>query len=183
MEGFFSTFFTAMWIIVPMGVANMAPVLVRGIPFMNTRIDGGRMLAGKPLFGSHKTWRGLIAAVLFGEMAFLLLAWIGKMGSLSTWEGAEIYARASWFTGFFIGLGAILGDLAKSFFKRRVGIPSGKPWIPFDQVDYLLGGLIALSCFAEIEFGHALAVLLIGVVLHITVNHVGYAVGMRETRW
>ncbi|KAA0006124.1 MAG: CDP-archaeol synthase, partial [Thermoplasmata archaeon] len=38
--------------------------------------------------------------------------------------------------------GALLGDIVESFFKRRVGKERGEDWIPFDQVDFLIGALI-----------------------------------------
>src|SRR4051812_27852644 len=43
--------------------------------------------------------------------------------------------------GAWIGLGALSGDLVKSFAKRRRGILPGQAWIPFDQIDWLLGAL------------------------------------------
>jgi hypothetical protein len=32
-------------------------------------------------------------------------------------------------------------DSVKSFVKRRVGIAPGAPWIPFDQLDFVIGAL------------------------------------------
>ena len=37
--------------------------------------------------------------------------------------------------------GALLGDIVESFFKRRAGKERGEDWIPFDQLDFLLGAL------------------------------------------
>ena len=42
---------------------------------------------------------------------------------------------------FSICFGALIGDIIESFFKRRVGIERGKNWIPFDQLDFILGVL------------------------------------------
>jgi len=42
---------------------------------------------------------------------------------------------------FSICFGALLGDIVESFFKRRKGIERGKDWIPFDQLDFIIGVL------------------------------------------
>jgi CDP-2,3-bis-(O-geranylgeranyl)-sn-glycerol synthase len=52
--------------------------------------------------------------------------------------------------GFLLGLGAMAGDAAKSFFKRRLGIAPGHPWIPFDQIDFQIGALLLAGHRAEI---------------------------------
>jgi len=40
-----------------------------------------------------------------------------------------------------ICFGALIGDIIKSFFKRRIGKKRGQDWIPFDQIDFILGVL------------------------------------------
>ena len=42
---------------------------------------------------------------------------------------------------FSICIGALLGDIIESFFKRRIGKSRGENWIPFDQIDFILGVL------------------------------------------
>lgn len=69
-------------------------------------LDGGITLAdGRPLFGSTKTVRGVLAAVaLTAAAASALGAGLG--------------------VGAMIGAFAMLGDLGSSFVKRRLGIRS-----------------------------------------------------------
>jgi len=38
--------------------------------------------------------------------------------------------------------GALLGDIVESFFKRRMGKERGEDWIPFDQLDFVVGALL-----------------------------------------
>lgn len=171
------------WAILPLGIANMAPVLVKRIRLLEKPLDAGHLWRGQPLFGSHKTWRGLVAATIFGQVIFFILAWLGNYGAWKNFDNLLHYSALPYYTGALLGLGAILGDLVKSFFKRRFGIASGKSWIPFDQIDYLLGGLIALSCVSEVKPAAAILILLFGVILHIIVNHIGYFLGIRETKW
>jgi len=40
-----------------------------------------------------------------------------------------------------ICFGALIGDIVESFFKRRIGKVRGQDWIPFDQLDFILGAL------------------------------------------
>lgn len=92
-------------------------------------LDRGMLLPdGRPLFGPHKTMRGVLGAVLLG----------GGLG------GAVL--------GFPFGLGlalgalSMLGDLASSFVKRRLGLPSGRDIPGLDQaVEGALPLLLAAS--------------------------------------
>jgi len=86
-------------------VANATPVLLG--TFLGTRwawpVDGGRQLRdGRPVFGSSKTWRGLIAGVLATTAVAALL---GRPALLGCAAGAL----------------ALSGDLCASFAKRRLG--------------------------------------------------------------
>lgn len=89
--------------------AHGAPILAAWL--MGARLaqplDGGQLfLDGRPLLGPHKTWRGLIAALL---MATLLASVLG-LGAIN---------------GMLLALLAMLGDLASSFIKRRLALPAG----------------------------------------------------------
>lgn len=51
--------------------------------------------------------------------------------------------------GLYLGIGAWVGTTTNTFLKRRLGIARGQHFIPFDQVDFLLGGtLFYMSAFA-----------------------------------
>jgi TolB-like protein len=57
-----------------------------------------------------------------------------------------IYATVAWLMwvlGQQAGVGAMAGDSAKSFVKRRLRIPPGRPWLPFDQVDFVMSSLFS----------------------------------------
>ena len=87
------------------GTANSAPVIARklfGIRFSQP-VDGGVLMNDQqPLFGSSKTWRGLLAAIACS-------AAIAHLMGLSALLGA----------GF--GAVSIAADLLASFTKRRLG--------------------------------------------------------------
>lgn len=80
----------------------------------------------RPLFGAHKTWRGLAAGALASAMVGALLpcgAWVGL--------------------GF--GLLALCGDLASSFVKRRMHWKSGYDAPLLDQLPESLLPLIVFN--------------------------------------
>lgn len=56
-----------------------------------------------------------------------------------------------WF-GLTMGLAAMVGDAVKSFFKRRIGIAPGLPWIPADQLDFVFAGILVLSLWVPLAW-------------------------------
>jgi hypothetical protein len=81
------------------------------------------------------------------------------------------------------GLAAMLGDSTKSFVKRRLEIPPGKPWIPADQLDYAVAGLIALSVWYRPDWGDVLTVLALSFAGSIIINRLSYWLGIKSTPW
>lgn len=82
---------------------------------------------GKPLFGHHKTWRGLVAGILACALVAPLLG-------LTVATGA----------GF--GAAALLGDALSSAVKRRFALRPGSEILGLDQ---LPEALLPLVLFAE----------------------------------
>ena len=97
--------------------------------------------------------------------------------------------------GAIIGTFALIGDAVKSYFKRRRGKEGGAPWVPFDQLDFVVFGLLAMAAFSWILppgwVWHALTddwltlatLLLLTPILHVLVNRVGYWLGLKKVPW
>jgi CDP-2,3-bis-(O-geranylgeranyl)-sn-glycerol synthase len=99
------------------------------------------------------------------------------------WDGA-IVTSAGWLpTGLRFGFGAMAGDAAKSFFKRRLAIEPGRPWIPFDQLDFAIGALLLADPLAGLGWSDIVVILLVTFAGDIAVNRIAYALGVRETPW
>ncbi|RLG70583.1 MAG: CDP-2,3-bis-(O-geranylgeranyl)-sn-glycerol synthase, partial [Methanobacteriota archaeon] len=108
--------------IAPAYVANPVPVLLGG----GTPVDlGHNFWDGKRIFGDGKTWRGLVAGITAGTI-------VG-------------FVQGRLLPGFLLGLGAMGGDLAGSFVKRRLGVARGSPTPGVDQLDFLVGALLLVS--------------------------------------
>lgn len=121
--------------IAPIYAANTTPVFAakaKMLEFLNIPVDFNLKLFGKPLFGSHKTVRGYVIGVFCGTFLAVYLNYFTKFWTL---EQALIL-------GVLVSFGSLLGDTIKSFFKRRAGIAPGSDWIPFDQLDYVVGALL-----------------------------------------
>ena len=99
-------------------VSNAAPILTaRLFGSLGTwPIDLGRSLPdGQPLFGSSKTWRGLIAVLVTACVS----AWYLGLGVRF---------------GLIFGLLIITGDLLSSFCKRRMSVPPSGQCLGLDQL-------------------------------------------------
>jgi CDP-2,3-bis-(O-geranylgeranyl)-sn-glycerol synthase len=164
----------ALWLFLPAGVANAAPVIGNKIPFWNrwqTALDFGRSYQGQRIFGDNKKWRGVIFAVLVGG----LIGWLQTL-----WSGRPGQVETPIWIGFLLGFGAIYGDAAESFLKRRRGVSSGDRWFPFDQIDYIIGGLIAVLPLGLFGLTQAAAILGVYFGLHLLVAYIGYLLKLKD---
>jgi CDP-2,3-bis-(O-geranylgeranyl)-sn-glycerol synthase len=132
------------------------------------------------LFGSHKTWRGIIAGILASGAVFaiqqVLVDYVPAVRQCSFLE----YDRYSWLLGTWMGAGALMGDLLKSLVKRRVGIPPGHTWFPFDQLDWILGTLLFTYPFVNLPGAFIAVAVLVGFVLHLVAKVTGYALRLNR---
>ena len=134
-----------LYFFVPAYVANMVPVLVRGhFAALALPMDGGRYIGGVRIFGDHKTWRGFLAGVVAAVLTYAAQRVLYDAGFFHRLALLD-YAATSLVPGVLMGLGTGVGDAAKSFVKRRVGIAPGESWIGFDQLDFMAGSYLAVA--------------------------------------
>ncbi len=166
----------AFYLLLPAYAANMAPVVFRSIRFLDIPLDFGRKVWGKPIFGPHKTYRGLF----FGVVSAIFIAGIQYILPFEN----VLLDYSNWIMiGTLMGVGAISGDAIKSFFKRRVGIRPGRPWIPFDQIDFVIGALVLISVLTLPGWEITVVAIILSFVLHILINHIAFFLGIRKERW
>ena len=82
-----------------------------------------------------------------------------------------------------MGFGAIFGDLTESFAKRRLNYSPGKPFVPFDQIDFIIGALIFIYPIVSLSTNKIIIILLLSFVLHILVNHIAFYLKIRKEKW
>ncbi|MDO8481325.1 MAG: CDP-2,3-bis-(O-geranylgeranyl)-sn-glycerol synthase [Nanoarchaeota archaeon] len=177
----------AIYLLMPAYFANMAPVIAMRAGLLKglaEPLDGGRKFSdGRALFGSHKTYRGLVCAVLAGMLIALIQSFLLRFAFFAPLS--VLPYDFPFLIGFLLGLGAILGDLVKSFFKRRVNLASGRPWVPFDQIDFVLGAYVLLSLFYSAFLTASLfwTSLAVSFLLHVLTNHTAFWLGVRREKW
>jgi len=172
----------SIYLMLPAYFANMAPVIVRKYTkFLDYPVDFNKKLKGVRIFGENKTWRGIFFGVIFGIiMAFIqfLLQKNAFFASISFLD------YGNWLViGILMGLGALVGDLVKSFFKRRLKIKPGKSFVPFDQTDFVIGSLIFISIIKVPTIDLIITSLIISFILHICINHVAFYLKIRKEKW
>jgi CDP-2,3-bis-(O-geranylgeranyl)-sn-glycerol synthase len=158
-----------LYLMLPVYLANMAPPFVKYWHGWNRPISVA-------LLGSHKTVVGFAAGIVAAvAAAFIqyLLHWEHSLIAPEHWLAAGIAA----------GFGAMAGDSLKSFFKRRLQIAPGQRWIPFDQLDFIVGGLLALRWFVRLDWVDIFLVCAISFVGDVLVNQLSFHLRIRETKW
>ncbi|MFH0867860.1 MAG: CDP-2,3-bis-(O-geranylgeranyl)-sn-glycerol synthase [Candidatus Woesearchaeota archaeon] len=169
------------YFILPAYFANMAPVIVKKINFLKIPIDFNKTLNNKPIFGKNKTIRGLIFATIFATIITYLQFLLYKNNILTN---LAITNYSNWLLmGFLMGFGAIFGDLIESFVKRRLNYKPGKPFIPFDQTDFVIGALIFVYPLVKLPLNKIIIILLLSFILHVLVNHFAYYTKIRKEKW
>lgn len=167
----------AFWFFLPAGFANMTPPIANKIPLLNrwnTPMDFGKSYRGKRIFGDNKRWRGLVFGTIFaGLIAGLEYSYLASFGA-----GHLIPKFA--LVGALMGLGALVGDAIESFFKRQVGIKSGSSWFPFDQIDYIVGGLLFSYPFVHYTVQQITLIFAIYFGLHLVISYIGYLLKFKE---
>lgn len=171
MDSLFTNLSFAFWIFLPAGVANMSPVLANHIPGLK-RWDAP---INKRWLGSNKRWRGLVVGTLMGSLVAVI-----EFAVFSQFIFSVRTAMVVAVGGALMGLGALVGDAIESFFKRRVGVKPGHSWFPFDQIDYIIGGL--LFSYPIVGWPLDLAATIFGLYfgLHLIVSYIGYLLGLKN---
>jgi CDP-2,3-bis-(O-geranylgeranyl)-sn-glycerol synthase len=156
-------------VLLPALVANGAPVLLGG---KGTPLDRGRrFLDGKPLLGQGKTIEGTAVALLYGGVVAVFVYSIFCKGSVLL-------------GGLLSTAGAVFGDFAGSFLKRRLGIPRGSQLPVVDQLDFYMGA-VALLYGAGLEPDPRIILIMAPIVfsLHLATNKLAYKAGLKSVPW
>ncbi len=164
----------ALLFFLPAGASNMAPVFASRLPYIrnwNTPLDGGRIWRGQRIFGPHKTWRGLLSGLLFGTFIGLL---VHQLFLAEYSLGLYLAASAA------MSIGALTGDAVESFFKRQRQIPSGRAWFPFDQTDYIAGGILFTLPFYLLSPVFILCIFAWYFGLHLFSSYIGFLLGLKD---
>jgi len=82
--------------------------------------------------------------------------------------------------GILFGVGALGGDAIESFFKRQRGVPPGRGWFPFDQLDYIIGASLATMPFVALSVLQYGLLIVLWLVVHLVASYVGWLLHLKE---
>ena len=160
------------WLFLPLAFANMAPVIFSKVEFLNVSID-------EKLFGENKTYRGFFFGIITGTIIAVIQQTLYlHTKTISTIDYSQINIYVF---GITVSFFALLGDLIKSFIKRKLNIHPGKPFIPFDQIDWIIFGSIGIIIFQKVSLAFLLYSIVLLFLLHILVNIISYKLKIRKT--
>lgn len=175
----------ALWFFLPAGLANAAPVLFNKIPLLarfDAPLDGDRRFRGRPIFGANKRWRGLIGGTIVGAVVgFLQLALTSIFPWLHEISGPIDYSSPTpLLLGALLGFGALIGDALESFFKRQLNVKPGHAWFPFDQLDYILGGILLSLLIVQLPWVQYLQITVVWFSAHLLFSFLGHLAGLKD---
>ncbi|MFD2672140.1 CDP-archaeol synthase [Marinicrinis sediminis] len=179
--------------IVLAGMTNMGWVKLPIVKRNRVAMDGGRCWRdGKPVFGANKTWAGFWGMIVFAGF------WFGMMGiaaenwdwlnrhSLLPWD--EFSPGSEWLYGMLWGFAYVLFELPNSFIKRRIDIAPGQNdrglkglfFTMMDQVDSVIGCILATYVFYHPSIMEVVLFLVIGSLIHYVVNVLLYVMKLKN---
>lgn len=160
-------------IAIPIYVSNLSPVVLGG----KLRIDfGKKFFDDRDIFGKGKTWQGLLGGILAGTMVGWLIAFFLPQYTL-------ILTNNYYLAAFALSTAGLLGDLIKSFFKRRINIESGKEWFPWDRIDFVIGAFVFTFPLISFSLFEIILLLSCTLVLHKISNEVAYNLKLKKVPW
>jgi len=145
-------------------IANGAPIILRLI--MGNRLDfaidfGYRLPDNNPLFGNSKTWRGVVAAVIFTSIGAVLFGYPAS-------------------TGAQIAIYAVLGDVISSFTKRRLGMAPSSMAPLLDQVpESFLPAVMLMDTF-ELDLQSIIILVCVFIVMELLLSSIFFKLGIRK---
>ena len=176
----------AIYFMLPAYLANVSALAFGG----GTPVDLKRNFTdGRRLLGDGVTWRGTIIGIFIGTMVAiiqgLIFGYYGDVFSILpgwvTIEGLIPAGAAEWlFLGLALSVGALLGDAAGSFIKRRIKLERGRPAPVLDQLDFVVGALLLASLVVSIPLNLVVLIIIISMVLHLAANSIAYFLGMKD---
>ena len=155
----------ALKFIFPAYCANAMPVITGG----DYPIDfGKKFFDGKPILGKNKTFQGFFSGLIIGTAVGLV-------------ESA--FFNYPLLFGLLLSLGALFGDLAGAFVKRRLGLAPGDLLPVIDQIDFIIGAILFSLPLQILSWELILAVLIITPPIHLLTNFAAYKLGLKNNPW
>jgi len=173
--------FQIIWFYLPAAISNSCGTLFRKINFLNIPVDLNQKINGRSIFGKNKTYRGFFFGILFA----ILISYLQKIlypycPHIYLFNYSQINP---FILGFLLGFGAPFGDLIESLVKRRLNKKPGQPFIPFDQIDWIIGANIFLLFYIFPTWQMLLISFLFFGLIHPLSNIIAYYLKIKDTKY
>ena len=183
-----SWIFSRLYFFLPVYIANISPPLANRfglLKFLKKPVDGKKKINNIRILGSHKTWRGVFVEIVNGIIIIYLQRWLYQFSFFEAHSLLNYQRENILLLGFLLSVGAVAGDLMSAFFKRRLKLKPGAKFMPFDQINYIIGAFILLSLFSDINLKifSWIIILFLTFFLHIVTNLAGYYLGLHTAKW
>lgn len=165
----------SLWFVAPAYISNGFPPVMQG----RRPIDRGKRWNGKRILGNGKTVEGTLGGILVGFLAGTLqviyqdhLVYLG----LGLPEMTFPLVAA-------LSVGAMAGDLAGSFIKRRLDVNRGEAMPGLDQLGFLVFAFLFAAAVHEIDALILATLVLITPPIHLFTNVIGYWMKFKKQPW
>jgi len=151
-------------LLVLLGTANTMPIIARLVlkRRAETPVDFNMPFwDGRPLFGPHKTWRGIAASIA----GTALMSWMVDMGPAA---------------GFWLASFSMAGDLISSFIKRRLNLKSGARATGLDQAIEAFLPLALMKNQLSLTWTECFGITIVFTILEMVLSPVFYRLGFRR---
>jgi CDP-2,3-bis-(O-geranylgeranyl)-sn-glycerol synthase len=184
----FQFLLSVFYFFLPAYFANMTPPIFMKLDKLKSLakpVDFGKEFMGKPIFGSHKTWRGIITGIMVGTLLALLQGFLYQFSFFQSISFFDYQKINILYFGFLMALSTMIGDLTFAFIKRRLNLKPGAKFIPFDQTNYVLANAVLLTLFSGIDIDIMVWIVLFffSFFLHVIVNRIGYHLKINRAKW
>ena len=187
----FKLIFSCLWYLLPAALGNhnascgkrlWLPGPLKGLlAKIAVPIDSGAKWHGSEIFGQNKTWRGLVVGIVTGILVSGVQALLFFNTVFFKRNTIVDYGAVNFILlGALMGGGALVGDLIESFIKRRLNKPSGKPWFPWDQVDWIIGAVVLSSIVYVPPLAVAIATLVLYTGVHLCSDRIVCWMGIKK---
>jgi hypothetical protein len=175
-----------LWLSAPLMLAAALHIVVlrfRLFEPLRWPLDFGATVRGRRLLGDNKTWRGALVMIV-GSSAGMALQQRLRVPALELFDYGAIEA---WLWGALLGTGFAAAELPNSFLKRQCDVAPGgqatgpRYWLftALDQVDSVIGGLLALALVWTPPWWLVVTALIVGSITHVAFNLVFVRVGLK----
>jgi CDP-2,3-bis-(O-geranylgeranyl)-sn-glycerol synthase len=172
-------FVKALIILFPAYAANGFPPLANG----KKPIDMGKKFLGNRIFGDGKTIEGFALGLFIGFLVGGLESYLYPELNAYAMQYGVTLPLMNLFIGFMISFGALTGDMAGSFIKRRFRLNRGAGVPLLDQWNFVIGAVLFSLWFTEINIWMFLIMLLITPIVHRLANIIAHKLKIKKEPW